>query len=167
MKINPSVNQCLTNTDKPWWKCPSAIAIFLIFLVIFAYSIYISIECTYLIGQYGKYGEKFEDIYNKTLGQINTTSIMSNLMCLISALVLFGFILKTIPESKVGYAFSYSTGMMIALYLFIYSSIALSTFAGMNFDVANSIVGFSAFILVCSLVIVGLFSYQIHLKITN
>lgn len=167
MKTQSSTSECLGKTDLPWWKCPSAIAIFCIFLIIFAYSVYLSVECTYLINQYGKYNEGFEEIYNKSLSQVNTTYVMSNLMCLVSALVLVGFILKTIPESKVGNAFSYSTGLIISLYLFIYSSVALSTFAGMNYSVANSMVGFSAFILVCSLIVIGLFSYQIHSKLTK
>ena len=164
-----SILQCIKNTDLPWWKCPSTIILFCVFLIIFAYSIYISIECTYLINQYAKYNISdmdidFQSVYKKSLGTINSTYVMSNLMCLLSGIVIFGFIMKTIPESQIGNIFSYSTGIILALYIFIFSAFTLSTFSGMNYVLADSIVGFSAFILICSLVVIALFSYQIYVK---
>lgn len=162
-----SVFDCMNKKEIKWWNCPPSTTIFCIFLIIFAYSVYLSLECTYLINQYAKYSESeksFEEIYKKSLGSINSTYVMSNLMCLISGLVIFGFIMKTIPESDIGNAFNYSTGLIISIYLFIFSAVALSTFSGMNYSVANSIIGFSAFILIISLITIGLFSYKIHHK---
>lgn len=164
---NP-VLQCLSNQSKTWWTCPPSISIFVSFIIIFIFSVFVLVECTYLINQAAKLEiEVFEQVYKKKLSTINAVFIMNNLLCFISVLVIFGFILKTIPETILGAFFNYTVGILIGLFIFIVSCVTMGLYNGMNFDNANAVVGFSAFLLVMSLVVVSLFSYQVHLSIIN
>ena len=164
---NP-VLQCLSNQSKPWWTCPASICIFVSFVIIFIFSVFVLVECTYLINQAAKLDNtEFENHYKKKLSTINTVFIMNNLLCFISVLVIFGFILKTIPETILGSFFNYTVGILIGLFIFIVSCVTMALYNGMNFENANAVVGFSAFLLVMSLVVVSLFSYQVHLSIMN
>lgn len=113
--------KCLITSDK-WYQCPIPITIFVIFLILFIYSLISVIKCSKLI-------TSKEITEPNEIKKIFTTYILNIILTFISLLVIAFFIYNLIPKDVVEGVFNDYIGIIIVLYAIIILSITIHMFS--------------------------------------
>jgi hypothetical protein len=138
--------------------------VFIVFLVLFVYSIYIVISCTNIIRDYNSLGsdQAFKDKYGKTLKDVTKVYVINMVVMVLSLIVLVFFLHKALPVSMQAGLFNDTAGGIILLYVFVVSAWTLAMFNQMKDKKHSTIAWFSAIILVVCLVAMGISAYRIY-----
>jgi len=115
------LKQCLLLPT--WYECPIPLTIFILFFVLFLYSILVLIQLSNIIKKATeKTREQFENETGHTLKQYTQAYVLNTIFCFLSLLILVYFIYKSIPVSIQESAFSGAVGIFILFVLLIMSS---------------------------------------------
>ena len=160
--VKKSLEQCLSGDS--WYRCPLPLTVFIVFLVLFVYSIYIVISCTNIIRDYNSLGsdQAFKDKYGKTLKDVTKVYVINMVVMVLSLIVLVFFLHKALPVSMQAGLFNDTAGGIILLYVFVVSAWTLAMFNQMKDKKHSTIAWFSAIILVVCLVAMGISAYRIY-----
>jgi len=160
-KKKPTLQQCLAGQE--WYRCPLPMTIFIVFLILFIYSIGILIKCSNLIREHSNEGDAaFEAKYGKKINAFTQVYVINMIVMILSLIVLVFFLHKAIPVSRQALFFNEYLGALIVLYMFIVSAWTLSVFNSVKGQEEGATTGFTAVILVVSMAGLAVYGYQIY-----
>lgn len=163
MPQTKQLKQCLTSPT--WYECPIPLTIFVIFFILFIYSILVLMQLTGIIKKATeKTQEEFENETGHTLKQYTQAYVLNIIFCFLSLLVLVFFVYKSIPEDIQEGAFSGSIGIAVLVILLILSSWNIHVFRMIKKQTSatSTVVASSAIILTIVLVAIILIGFEIY-----
>jgi len=161
-KQQKTLQQCLTG--EKWYECPLPFAIFVVFLILFAYAIYILIACSGLIREHSQNGDAaFEEKYGKSITDITKVYVINMVVMILSLIVLVFFLHKAIPVGNQVLLFNEYLGMFIVLFIFVVSAWTLAVFNSIGTKNPMPVAQyFTATILFVSLAGLCMYGYQVY-----